>query len=206
LIERKVAGEPIELVWRRADRILTGAVALGEAPRTQTPQRAERAAHVIAVARVAPGQTVAEVGFGGGWLSLALAAAVGTEGRVVATEISPRSVDSFRGRAAPNTTVLLTPPDDTTLPENTFDAVILHDVASHVLRAGRPTFYASIARALKPGAALVVFGPHGDARARLDELAGHGFRAEGAAALAALSNDELDRRLEAGLRFFPVRR
>ena len=91
--------------------------------------------------------------------------------------------------------------DDVLLPENSLDTAMLHDVASHVNRSGRPRFYESVARALKADGRLVIFGPHGKARSMLDELVEYGFRAVNAGELDGLSSQDLDARLEQGIVF-----
>ena len=78
---------------------------------------------------------------------------------------------------------------------------MLHDVASHVNRSDRPRFYQTVARALKPGGRLVIFGPHGSARSMLDELRDYGFIPVDDDELATLSHDALDRRLDTGIVF-----
>ena len=81
------------------------------------------------------------------------------------------------------------------------DTAMLHDVASHVGRSVRPAFYQTVARALKPSGRLVIFGPHGSARSMLDELREYGFIPIDDDELATLSEDALDRRLDAGIVF-----
>jgi SAM-dependent methyltransferase len=87
-------------------------------------------------------------------------------------------------------------PDDVSLPANSLDTAMLHDVASHVDRAGRPRFYESVARALKPTGRLVIFGPHGKAKAMLDELREYGFTP-----LDDLDEADLDQQLQDGIVF-----
>ncbi|MHC4427160.1 MAG: methyltransferase domain-containing protein [Planctomycetota bacterium] len=87
------------------------------------------------------------------------------------------------------------------MPEESLDTAMLHDVASHIDRPARPKFYQSVARALRPGGKLVIFGPHGDARSMLDELRGYGFVPVNEDELTGLSEGDLDRRLNDGIEF-----
>lgn len=196
-------GDEVELIWRRGDLVLSAIATLGERPPStrSSSGRPGRAAHVIEVAEVRRGQTVAEVGFGSGWLCLALSEAVGPDGHVHALEIDQGDVEKLALRKRENMTVRRSSPDDTGLPASTFDTVVMHDVASHVAKKGRPRFYDSIAKALKPEGRVVIFGPHGKARAMLEELDSLGFALEDPS-LLELSDDELDPRLNAGIRFY----
>ena len=75
--------------------------------------------------------------------------------------------------------------------------------ASHVDADARESFYDSVKRALRRGARLVVFGPHGEAETMLEVLRDHGFTPVDQQALADLSTDDLDRRLDEGIVFAP---
>src|SRR5215470_10227189 len=55
---------------------------------------------LIAALGLARGQRVADVGAGGGYLTVRLAAAVGAEGRVVATDIDDAALKVLRDRTA----------------------------------------------------------------------------------------------------------
>ena len=122
-----------------------------------------------------PGQVIADIGAGTGWLSEAIAEAVGTDGIVYAVEIQERLVRQLYRFASPNVVPVLSVPDDVSLPQDSLDTAMLHDVASHVRRSARPRFYQSVARALRPNGRLVIFGPHGKARKMLNELREYGF-------------------------------
>ncbi len=163
--------------------------------------RDERARRVLDVLAVESGQTVADIGCGSGWLSAAIAKSVGETGRVYAVEINADRLERVEELEITNIVPVLSLPDDVSLPENCLDVAMLHDVASHVEKRGRPRFYESIVRALKPGGVLVIFGPHGEARAMLTELRIYGWRPEGSKELLALPDDDLDARLKAGIRF-----
>ena len=156
---------------------------------------------VSEVLDVQPGQVIADIGSGSGWLSEAIAETLGTDGLVYAVEIKESHVRSLRARSIPNVVPVFSVADDVSLPANSLDTAMLHDVASHVDRAARPRFYKSVARALKPEGRLVIFDPHGGARSMLDELREYGFVPSGDEALSSLSQDDLDERLQNGIVF-----
>ena len=171
------------------------------APRSRQPSKPRRTARVLRALDIAEGQTVADIGCGNGWLSQAMAAEVGADGKVYAVDIQESALRKVRKREVPNVVPVLSEPDDVKLPTGSLDLAILHDVASHVDKQARPEFYASVARALKPDASLVIFDPHGKARKMLAEIRKYGFIPRKKEDLAALSTEELDARLEKGIRF-----
>ena len=156
---------------------------------------------VSEVLDVQPGQVIADIGSASGWLSEAIAETLGTDGLVYAVEIKESHVRSLRARSIPNVVPVFSVADDVSLPANSLDTAMLHDVASHVDQAARPRFYESVARALKRNGKLVIFGPHGKARSMLDELREYGFVPPDDEALAALPREDLDERLQQGIVF-----
>ncbi|WP_164156768.1 methyltransferase domain-containing protein [Sandarakinorhabdus rubra] len=62
--------------------------------------RLGEAADVIRIAGVKPGQTVADIGTGGGYYVMRLAPLVGPQGRVYAQDVSQRALDQVRRRVA----------------------------------------------------------------------------------------------------------
>lgn len=79
--------------------------------------------------KLAPGSLVADVGAGGGWLSMILARRVGPEGRVYAEEILPKYTRFIAERARrerlKNVRTVLGTTTDPRLPRNTMDAVVI---------------------------------------------------------------------------------
>ncbi len=195
-ILRRRPGDRVELALLREGEPLEMVVALGRwrRPWSATP------AQVIEVLDVQPGQVIADIGCGSGWLSEAIAEKLGA-GLVYAVEIDEGDIRRLRWGTLPNVVPVLSVPEDVSLPENSLDTAMLHDVASHVSQSVRPRFYASVARALKPEGRLVIFGPHGKARAMLDELRKYGFIPLDDDELAALSPEDLDGRLQDGIAF-----
>ncbi len=198
-IRRHRPGDWLVLKIRRDDEVLEKTAVLGR--RAESRRGGRQATDVIEVLSVQPGQVIADIGCGSGWLSESIAAALGDEGLVYAVEIDEDHIRNLRRTASPNVIPVLSLRDDISLPANSLDTAMLHDVASHVNRSSRPRFYQTVARALKPGGRLVIFGPHGSARLMLDELREYGFIPIDDDELAALSSDALDRRLDAGIVF-----
>ena len=110
------------------------------------------------------GQTVADVGAGGGELTVRLAKEVGPEGRVYATEMSSDRMNRIRRRAEDdglkNVTVLEAHATRTNLPDSCCDAIVIRNVYHHFDEpsAMNKSLYAS----LKPGGylAIIDFSPN----------------------------------------------
>jgi ubiquinone/menaquinone biosynthesis C-methylase UbiE len=163
---------------------------------TDNPALADEIAELM---RVRPGATVAEIGAGGGAMSVLMAAKVGPAGRVYSTEIDPESLAEIRKRVAAaelkNVTAVAATATETGLPPDSCDGIFMIGVYHHLTE---PAVYdRSILRALRPGATLVVsdfypswllapwatatmrknFGGHGVAEPQLvEQLTGAGFR------------------------------
>jgi len=201
IIGKHEVGDSVLLVFRRGSELHVVETSLGERQAETMVQRPTKVAGVLDVLRAKKGHVIADIGFGRGWLALGLADVVGPKGLIYAVEIERSKVELMQTQGIPNIKAIHSKKDDVALPGQSLDIAVLHDVASHVSKAGRPSFYASITRALKSDGRLVVFGPHGKARAMLDELALYGFHAENEAELDELPVEELDKHLKAGIRF-----
>jgi predicted methyltransferase len=119
---------------------------------------------VVAALRLQPGQNVADVGAGSGYLLPYLSGAVGPRGRVYAEEIQREFLGALRrrARALRNVTVVLGRPDDPGLPPASVDCFVLltvyHEVEEPV------AFLQSLHRAARPNARLAIidFPPTAD--------------------------------------------
>jgi ubiquinone/menaquinone biosynthesis C-methylase UbiE len=105
-----------------------------------------------------PGMSVADVGAGGGELTVALAADVGSSGRVFSTDIDTEALEQIRARveaaAIRNVTVVQAHARDTGLPADCCDAVVLRRVYHHL--SDPLATNGDLLRALHPGGVLVI--------------------------------------------------
>ncbi len=104
------------------------------------------------------GTVVADVGAGKGGLTIALAGAVGSNGRVFSTEIDPGRLRGLReavfAAKLDNVTVVEATVGETGLPPNCCDAIVLRRVYHHL--TDPPGINASLLRSLRPGGVLAV--------------------------------------------------
>jgi len=112
-----------------------------------------------------PGQTIADIGAGGGELAFALAREVGTAGRVYATEIDEDRLKRLRERAAgdalANVTVVDGHATRTNLPAASCDVIVVRNVYHHF--ESPEAMNRSLFESLKPGGRLAIidFRPRG---------------------------------------------
>jgi ubiquinone/menaquinone biosynthesis C-methylase UbiE len=131
------------------------------------------------------GQTVADIGAGGGELTFALAKEVGATGRVYATEIDESRLERLRRRAADdghaNVTVLEAHATRTNLPPACCDVVVIRNVYHHF--EDTKAMNRSVFESVKPGGRLAIIdfeprrgGDHGvESDTVTNELAAAGF-------------------------------
>jgi SAM-dependent methyltransferase len=193
-------GDVVEIELLRAGKRQTIRLELGVRP-DDLELRRDEADHVLGVLQIRPGLDVADIGCGSGWLSEAIAIELGGSGTVYAVELEESHIASLRRRELPGVVPVLSEPGDISLPEESLDIAVLHDVASHVDSDARQSFYGSVRRALRPGGRLVIFGPHGDAETMLAVLEAHAFAPVNEDDLDGLPPDDLDRRLAEGIVF-----
>jgi ubiquinone/menaquinone biosynthesis C-methylase UbiE len=119
---------------------------------------ADDAAKLVEVLSLGPGSSVADVGAGSGALEPAISRAIGSEGRLYATDVSADRLAEIRRLAASaslsNVTVLQGAAAETNLPAACCDAIFTRLVYHHF---GDPAaMNASLLRSLKPGGRLAV--------------------------------------------------
>jgi predicted methyltransferase len=125
----------------------------------QEREQAAREVPLLAdVLALKPGMTVADVGAGGGAMSVVLAKWLGPNGRVYATDVREAQLIEIRGAVAEaglsNVVVLEGAEASTNLPGACCDAIFLRDVYHHLTRPQE--FDASLAASLKPGGRLAI--------------------------------------------------
>ncbi len=120
-----------------------------------TADEAEQIADALALTR---GMRVADVGAGDGEWSEELATQVGASGHVFATEVDEDDLEEIRERIEDaelgNVTAILGGAEDTGLPANCCDAILLRLVYHHFTDPA--PMRASLRRALKPGGLIAV--------------------------------------------------
>jgi predicted methyltransferase len=113
---------------------------------------------------IAPGKVVADIGAGSGWFTVRAAARVGPGGAVYAEDINSKAIDYITERAAreklENVRPVLGTVDDTKLPSNSVDAVLLlktyHEIARPI------PLMEKLKASLLPGAKIGIIDKNGD--------------------------------------------
>lgn len=152
---------------RRLDRTLLLALAIVSGlfvPATAAAQNnASDTSKFIEVLQLKPGQVVAEVGAGGGELTVAIAKHVAPGGRVYTSELGAERLTKLRDAVTKsgvtNVQVIEGQAAHANLPDGCCDAAFMRNVYHHF--ADPSTMNASLFRALKPGArvAVIDFAP-----------------------------------------------
>lgn len=99
---------------------------------------------------------MAEIGAGGGYLTLRLADAVGRSGRVVATDLSAEALMALRARLAgrPQVTTRLVGRDEPGLESGAYALILLAEV-DHLL-VDRVAYLRKLAASLRPGGRIAI--------------------------------------------------
>ena len=143
--------------------VLTLPATLGsQRPATVIRQEREQAAREVPqlaeLLVLKPGMIVADVGAGGGAMSVGMAKWLGPTGRVYATDIRAEQLAEIRAAVAQdalsNVVVLEGAESSTNLPSECCDAIFLRDVYHHLTRPHE--FDVSLLAALKPGGRLAI--------------------------------------------------
>lgn len=125
---------------------------------TARSERAADGARLIEALGIHAGSTVAEIGAGGGEMTLIMAREVGASGRIYSSELGDDRLRDLRkavtDAGATNVTIVSGDPGQTDLPEQCCDALFMQNVYHHF--ANPPAMNASILRSLKPGARLAI--------------------------------------------------
>lgn len=125
-----------------------------ERPERQVEERPDL---LIDALKLTPGSVVADIGAGSGYLTRRLAKAVGSRGKVYATDIQPEMLDrlrtNLRAEGLTNVTTVLGGETDPGLPAATLDLAIMVDVYHEFSHPYE--MLAGLCRALKPDGRLV---------------------------------------------------
>ena len=113
---------------------------------------------VVRVLGIKPGETVADLGAGGGYFTFLLARAVGPRGKVYAVDVDPAMVEYLKARAAregfANVEVVLAAEDDPRLPPGALDLVFTCNTYHHLPE--RPTYFARLKQYLRADGRIAI--------------------------------------------------
>lgn len=157
----------------------------------------EKTSRIIGALKLAPGQSIADVGSGPGYYTFKFARIVGAKGRVYALDTNKLHLDFVetlrKDVEADNVQTVLSELNDCKLPEGSIDTAFLCSLYGIIYAASiekvKDQFLESVHRALKPEGRLVIVdnavvpepivpyhGPYIDKRLIIGQLAHLGFR------------------------------
>lgn len=147
-----------------------------EVPDRRAWQKPEQ---VMDALNIAEGSTVADVGAGAGFFTIALARRVGPNGLVYAQDVQDEMLEAISGRVKReglgNVRLRRGIGSELNLPANTFDAVLVVDAYQEIEEDERVTFLRNLAAALKPGGRIGIVnykpgggGPGPEAELRIE--------------------------------------
>ncbi len=177
-------GAPAE-AFPKPDRPVAEIVAPQWIPEDQRDRNGEFV-EVARLLRVAPGETVADIGAGSGYYVVRLSPLVGPEGRVLAEDVTPRYLAALekRVRDLANVTVVRGEPHDPRLPASSVDAAVLVHMYHEIVQPYG--LLHNLAAAMRPGGRVGILDAdavparHGTPPALLRcELAAAGYRETG---------------------------
>ncbi|MFB0563793.1 MAG: class I SAM-dependent methyltransferase [Candidatus Lokiarchaeia archaeon] len=121
------------------------------------------------------GQTIADIGAGGGYFTLRFAEAVGKEGQVYAIDTDPGFLEFIRDSAEEkglnNVKTILTTEDELNLPEKSLDLIFMRNVSHHL--KNRVEYYGNLKRFLKSKGRIVIIEYKGGGRFSFRGMFGH---------------------------------
>ncbi len=103
------------------------------------------------------GQSIADIGAGGGYFSLRFAEVVGEEGKVYAVDTNPEFLQFIKSSAKEkglNNIVTILTKDTLDLPENSLDFVFMRNVTHHI--PNRVEYFKNLKRFLKTDGRVVI--------------------------------------------------
>jgi ubiquinone/menaquinone biosynthesis C-methylase UbiE len=120
-------------------------------------EKEEQPARLVELLKFKPGEVVADVGAGSGYLTFRISTAVGPKGKVLAVDVQPEMLAIIRkkmaDRGVANVEPVLGKEADPKLPAAAVDTIILVDVYHELSRPYEMT--EAMVKALKPGGRLV---------------------------------------------------
>ena len=120
-------------------------------------EQEEEPTKLLDALKLKPGDVVADLGAGSGYLSFPMAKRVGPKGKVLAVDIQPQMLRLIRKRMEADKVTNVEPVESTItdpkLPENTVDLILMVDVYHEFSHPWEMT--QALVKALKPGGRLV---------------------------------------------------
>jgi SAM-dependent methyltransferase len=146
---------------RKTSTPYTGDLSIFESPGRDKRLQIDRVMDILGVTQ---GRNVADIGAGSGWFTVRAARRVGESGKVYAVDINPEAVRYIQERAQKeglhNITAILGHEDNSLLPANEVDAVLLlktyHEVAKPI------TLLRNLRASLRPGAKVGIIDRNGN--------------------------------------------
>lgn len=113
---------------------------------------------ILEILNLEPGQSVADIGSGGGYFALRFAKAVGTAGVIYAVDTNQGLLDIIRqyakDRDLVNIKMTLAQKDHAPLPEQSVDLIFTRDSYHHL--PNRVSYFRGLAQALREGGRVVI--------------------------------------------------
>ena len=113
---------------------------------------------IIEAIALRSGQSIADIGSGGGYFSLRFAEIVGEEGRVYAVDTKPEFLEyvksSAKEKGLDNVIPTLVSGDELDLPEKSLDLIFMRNVTHHI--PNRVEYFKSLKRFLKPDGRIAI--------------------------------------------------
>jgi len=117
-----------------------------------------KADQIIQTLSLKPGQTVADIGSGGGYYTFRFAKSVGESGQVYAIDTNQEFLEFIntqaREQGLSNVVTHLTVSDHPDLPKNAFDYIFLRNVTHHL--QNRTNYFKNLKEALKPNGKVAI--------------------------------------------------
>lgn len=154
---------------------------------TLAEQEERQTVDVIPYLELQKGDTVADLGAGGGYFSVKLAKEIGEKGTVYAVDIDKKSIEYIKNYAkksgVDNVKVVLAKSDDARLAKNSLDLIFIRNTYHHL--DDRVTYFKNLAESLKPNGKIAIIdylpektnyaGHSSDVEMVVDEMKKAGF-------------------------------
>ena len=105
-----------------------------------------------------PGQSIADIGAGGGYFSLRFAEMVGRKGRVYAIDINPDFLEFIKNSAKEkrlnNVITNLATEDGLDLPEKSLDFIFMRNISHHI--SNRVKYFENLKKFLRPDGKIII--------------------------------------------------